>query len=58
MERQPKIFNFITWREINDIHEFDIPKTGKICTEIEDFTVLMEDFSMIFAFGLHFDHKL
>lgn len=44
MERQPEIFNFITWREINDIYEFDIPETGKIWTGMEDFTVFMKDF--------------
>ncbi|XP_072745723.1 dynein axonemal heavy chain 1 [Anoplolepis gracilipes] len=26
IEKQPEIFNFIMWEEINDIQEFDIPK--------------------------------
>ncbi|KAM0726282.1 Dynein axonemal heavy chain 1 [Formica fusca] len=38
IEKQAEIFNFITWGEINDIREFDIPKTRKICTEMKDFT--------------------
>ncbi|KMQ95378.1 dynein heavy chain axonemal [Lasius niger] len=38
IEKQPEMFNFIMWKEINDIREFDAPKTGKICTEMEDFT--------------------
>lgn len=43
IEKEPEMFNFIIWREINDIHEFNTPKTGNICTEMEDFTVLMKD---------------
>lgn len=58
IEKQPEMFNFIMWKEINDIREFDAPKTGKICTEMEDFTVFMRDLSVIFAFGLHFNQEL
>ncbi|XP_012056092.1 PREDICTED: dynein heavy chain 1, axonemal-like [Atta cephalotes] len=35
---QPEMFNFISWNEINDIHELKIPEMGKFCTEMEDFT--------------------
>ncbi|XP_018339413.1 PREDICTED: dynein heavy chain 1, axonemal-like isoform X2 [Trachymyrmex septentrionalis] len=35
---EPEMFNFISWNEINDIHELKIPEMGKFCTEMEDFT--------------------
>ncbi|XP_018365084.1 PREDICTED: dynein heavy chain 1, axonemal-like [Trachymyrmex cornetzi] len=35
---QPEMFNFISWNEINDIHELKIPEMGKFGTEMEDFT--------------------
>lgn len=39
VQQQPGIFNFITWTEINDTQELKIPEMGKLCTEMENFTV-------------------
>lgn len=40
IQKQPKMFNFITWDEINDIDELKTPELGKLCIEMEDFAVL------------------
>jgi len=41
---EPEMFNFISWNEINDIHELKIPEMGKFCTEMEDFTVFTKNY--------------
>lgn len=37
IQKQPEMFNFIIWNEID--HELKIPETGTLCTEMEDFAV-------------------
>lgn len=44
IEKQPEMFNFIKWKEINNLREFDSSKIGKICTEMENFTVFIKIF--------------
>lgn len=39
IQKQPEIFNFIEWFEIDDTYELKIPETGKLCTEMENFAV-------------------
>ncbi|XP_011707083.1 PREDICTED: dynein heavy chain 1, axonemal-like, partial [Wasmannia auropunctata] len=36
--KQPEVFDFITWNDINSTHEIRIPEMRKLCTEMEDFT--------------------
>lgn len=40
IRKQPEIFNFIAWNEIDD--ELKIPETGKLFTEMKDFAVFIK----------------
>lgn len=39
IEKQPEVFNFIAWKEIDDVHDIKLSEMGKVRTDMEDFAV-------------------
>lgn len=48
-EKQPDMFNFIAWEEIDDTRDITVPEVGKARTDMEDYVVFSGKFPSIYS---------